>query len=710
MLKRGLCTLFIGFILIILVSALSFAQDAETTPTPEATLEENLIEEEVGEDENINVDENRDEKIKVCHISGEDREKANTLEISENALDSHLGHGDYEGECEEDENIDVDEELGGAGITPDSIFYFFDELFDRFGNCIDNREEKVAEIKEMVNAGKIKEAKDSLRKYEKCADEVEREVSPDEKEHVKRSARAIRKVIRSIEKDIPEEDKEAFRDIIGKEQRIEKAAEIALKIKDLCVELSRLDVNEYARVCRTKDDAPKWQLKLDEDLTEEQKNAARKFVGIMSQCFRTQGMDCRCSELEEINRPFADRCSIVAPLAAKCDKGDERACEAMDDATEGIEDTLPDYLLEVFEDLEQEVEKYQFEFHMPQECRAARVSNAGDCMKIMFEANAPQECREALERGEIDFNNEREARESCEEIMFRENAPQECIEAGLKDPRECGGFMFKQNAPQECIEAGLTGDNRDDPRKCEKIMRELGGEHMSGRREFNVDCKKIQDPEDRLRCYDNALEGVGEFRERGEGDHGGWPPPCQEAQAFTRDSCERIMNEWGATQRNYEEKILAQRGSYQDYYKKDFEERFKETMERERACVERCSSEGKAWTFAEGQCICFGGDRERGEEDRRRFEEERRRAEEEFRRREAEFRDREGTIHYEEKHEEKQQPPFEGEREPTTTKTEGSETEGAESEQTSGEAFSGGETIGTGAVIVGDGFLDYYFS
>src|SRR3989344_5487394 len=361
MLKRGFEILAFSLILMVLISGIGFAQEqSEATPTPEAisgatptpTPEAAVIpgpsvspdDDDSGEEDEGGEDEIKGEKVKVCHIPGGDKDKANTIEISKDALKSHLDHGDYEGECEEEFGEDVDGELGGAGITPDSAFYFLDRWFDGFGNCIDNRKEKVAEIKEMINAGNI-----------------------------------------------------------------EAAAEIAFKIKDLCEQLSKLDPNEYSRVCRVKGDAPKWQIELDDDLTEEQKDGARKFAEVMSQCFKTQGVDCECSELENINKPFADRCSIVAPLASKCEKGDESACEAMDEATQGIEDLLPDYLQDVFDELGEGVEKDKFEFHMPMECREAGAKTPKDCMKVMFEANAPEECQQALKDGKISFDNERGA-------------------------------------------------------------------------------------------------------------------------------------------------------------------------------------------------------------------------------------------------------------------------------------------------------------
>ncbi len=137
--------------------------------------------------------------------------------------------------------------------------------------------------------------------------------------------------------------------------------------------------------------------------------------------------------------------------------------------------------------------------------------------------------------------------------MFREHAPEECIEAGIRNPRECGIYMFKQNAPEECIEAGLTGENRNDPRKCEEIMRKIHGERGEGPREFapafGFRCREIKDPNERLKCFDDALSGVeGGFEGRAdfdrEGPSDGWPEQCQRAQALTRESCEQVMKEF----------------------------------------------------------------------------------------------------------------------------------------------------------------------
>ncbi len=503
-----------------------------------------------------------------------DKEDINEEKISENKI------------LDETAKEFSDAELGtNAGITPDSAFYFVDEFFDRFGSDLENREEKIAEIKAMIEAGKFEDAKKALESYKGYADNLEREADPENREEARRSAVAIRNTLKGLDKDIPEEHKKDFVDnVLKKEGEIITAVEISNKIKALCEQLADLDPVEYSRTCSAKNDAPNWQRKLDKKLTEEQKKEAEKFFGIMSQCFRDPSK-CNCDDIPV--KSFADKCNIISPLAVKCEqKGDEDACDLMDEATEGIEDLLPEHLQAVMEDVEREFGDAEFDNHAPRECREKGANDRKSCMKIMFELNAPEECVEALNKGEINIDNERDARMKCEEIMFRENAPEECVEAGLKDHKECGRFMFKENAPEECIEAGLTGENRNDHKKCEEIMRSKGGERGGvGHGGFGANCRDIQNSEERLKCFDGAGQGIGQKYEQ-RGPPGGWPDPCQKAQAFSRESCERIMNEFGSGQGG------------------DFEKRYRETKDSERQCAQSCRDKGGAWDFSGGQCNC----------------------------------------------------------------------------------------------------------
>ena len=114
--------------------------------------------------------------------------------------------------------------------------------------------------------------------------------------------------------------------------------------------------------------------------------------------------------------------------------------------------------------------------------------------------------------------------------------------------------MFDQNAPEECVQAGLDGSNRNDHKKCEEIMRDFEGGRDFGNQGhggFGGNCAGIEDPKERLECYDSATQGVG-----------------------------------------------------------DYEDRFKETKERERECARSCSEAGGAWDFSGGECNCYFDDYE----------------------------------------------------------------------------------------------------
>ena len=466
--------------------------------------------------------------------------------------------GNYIGPSGVDFDKDVRLEVS-AGTTPDSPFYFLDDFFDRFGDELEVREEKIAEIRVMIQEGKIEDARKALVRYRFYADVLEQEIDPAKRDEARRSASAIRNALLALEAEIPEDARREFvDDVIEQEEAIVTAVEIASRIKELCETLAELDPLEYSRTCRTNEDSPEWHQRLDRDLTDAQRQEAEAFFEIMSECFETSGGQCRCEDITIT--AFAEKCSIIAPLAYACDVEDnEGACDQMDEIEdeEPIEDLLPDYLREVLFRLEDRYDDSQFENHAPRECREAGVTTRVECMRLMFSLNAPEECVQALNDGRINLDmGEREMREACEAIMFDLEAPFECIEAGLTDFRECGILMFQLNAPQECIDAGLTGEHRSDERKCRELV---GGEFGPGERgprgfAFGVHCGQILNPQERLACFDAAASEA-QFNQfdrsgpnRGPEDFD-WPGPCQEAEAFTRELCEQVMEEWGERQR-----------------------------------------------------------------------------------------------------------------------------------------------------------------
>ena len=184
-------------------------------------------------------------------------------------------------------------------------------------------------------------------------------------------------------------------------------------------------------------------------------------------------------------------------------------------------------------------------------------------------------------------------------------------------------------------------------------------------------CKSIENPEERLKCYDGIISG-----ETFEGEGG------------------------------------------------NFEERFRDVKGKEMNCAAHCSARNEKWDGLGGGCRCYAGEinPERQDEfDSRRYYDEGRREfqpPQEFR--EGEFQPPEGF----------QEPPREGEfqqpptqqipstesgSEGTTTPensppSESSESSGESSESSSSSSSgesSGGES--SGGSITGNAFLDYYF-
>lgn len=359
-----------------------------------------------------------------------------------------------------------------AGLTPDSAFYFLEVFMEGFFSSDDPetvlayKEEKIAEVKQMILEGKVDEAKIALGHARRYGEILKEEVSPDTERRTRESSKAVKDTL--LELDAKTQNPELRRLLSAhadQEDEIAMAAKVSTKIQELCQELSALDPLEYERVCKTDDDAPRWQRQLDEKLTDEQQQEAEAFFGILSACFENPRM-CRCTEISV--PAFAQKCSQIAPLAAECEEGDDDACEEMEELGDPIE-LLPAHLQQAMEAVEDKFRDSQFDLHMPKECVAQGALTKESCMKVMFTIHAPEECQEALERGEIDVSNEHEARKRCEQIMFKAEAPEECIEKGIDDRRECDKLMFKLDAPEECIEAGLTGEGRNDWKKCEII-------------------------------------------------------------------------------------------------------------------------------------------------------------------------------------------------------------------------------------------------
>ncbi len=449
--------------------------------------------------------------------------------------------------------LDVD-----AGTTPGQFGYFVDEFFDRFGNDADVMAERFAEMKILLAEDKTEEAKIALENFKEYAHNLQQEASPEDRDKVRRYMASINHELSSLRgrgnDDLILEVEDSAKDTLN-------ALELSKVIKDAChklIELASSDVEaqiQFEQLCKPSDDSSDWHKDYYKELTTEQQAEVKRFVKEIKSCFRNPE-NCDCSAATD-NQDFINNCELITKAEVQCRNGDKSSCDVSEELGDEIFQSLEDqpYLREALEDIEREfsdMEDDRFDNHLPDECREAGATDRQSCMEVMFSLNAPEECVSALENGELDLTNERKAREQCEKIMFVANAPQECIDAGIIEFKECGKFMFKESAPQECLEAGLTGESPRDGRKCEEIMRKSGGENRGRGPGINFDCRRIEDSEKRLDCFDKmASQAQENFDNRGE--EGRWPYQCEEAGATDRDSCEKIMHEWGQKQRDNRE-------------------------------------------------------------------------------------------------------------------------------------------------------------
>ncbi len=525
-----------------------------------------------------------------------------------------------------DTSANADAQLSvGAGITPDSNFYWVEKnVLSKFRSDVVNLEKNVAQIKAMVERKDYDSARIALARYKEYAANLEKNVAPEDKAEVERAIAAINNALKEIESQIPAEQKKEFIDEVRDEgKRVADAAKIADTINKLCSELIKIDLVRAAQTCNINKDSPEWLKKRGKQWTDAQRKEAREFGATMRQCMKTQGRDCNCKAISV--SAFADKCSLIAPLATKCDEGDEEACGIMEEATADMGDLLPPHLQDVLEEIEGGVRDEQFDKFMPPECKKASAKTPKECMRVMFEKHAPEECITAAKEGKIDFTSERTMRESCEKLMFLANAPPECIEKGLKDHRACGKYMCENNLAQECKDAGLTCERPESVfRKCDEIMRSQreneGPNRGPGRGfAFGKNCNAVENKDEKLKCFEemfNQVQGEGfpgqgpenfgsfnddsVFREdraagSGKGQGKNFPEQCVKAGATTRESCEKVM-------------------------RAESESRSKDMRDYTENFARECRAKGGRWDCGFGgsnPCRCF--DEERREERREEF-------------------------------------------------------------------------------------------
>ncbi len=174
---------------------------------------------------------------------------------------------DFEKEFEEEEE-ELDEEYVEeeyvkeeilievrAGTTPDSPFYFVDEIVedinlavrkgeDKAKYALKIAEEKVAEAKLMADKNKSTETGEALTRAHNISKIIEEGASPDLENETNKRMESIKRILKEMEEQLPEDWDEIKSLIYAQQTQAEKnkmAVNLATKIKTLCEKLAKED-------------------------------------------------------------------------------------------------------------------------------------------------------------------------------------------------------------------------------------------------------------------------------------------------------------------------------------------------------------------------------------------------------------------------------------------------------------------------------------
>lgn len=485
-----------------------------------------------------------------------------------------------EGLVDKYENVEITSNRGPLAFIGD---IFKDDIEKK----IDKKEIELSKTIREIEDGDIDAAREHLENYKDYVEDIEKIIDPSREKEIKRSAAGSYVALKEIEEKIPEEYKEEFfNEVVLNEAGIVTATEIANKIRDLCEQLAGLDPVKYAETCKSDDDDAKWKKKLDKKLTKEQEKEAKEFGKIMKECFSTNGKECRCEDISF--NDFSVFCEKMSSFSVKCDEGDESACDAMEEEGQNMPE-LPPHLQNIFNKIESGMAS-RYEGYQPEECKGLSPK---ECMLEMTKKYAPPECKDALEKGieSGEIKGEMDAKKLCEKIMM----PEEC--SGLS-PEECAKRMM----PPECVEKDL------DPKECKKYMDSMDRGYEKGPSFVapGRDCMKFEDANERLKCFEESVNNIGNYYGIGKDREGEITWQCKENRIHDPLDCKRFMEEeWPKMERERQDMRNQNKESYEEIRKKEEE------------CANKCFSENKAWDFTGGVCNCREGDYRREEYNQR---------------------------------------------------------------------------------------------
>lgn len=441
-------------------------------------------------------------------------------------------------EFEEEEAIEEEIVVESAGMTPDSPFYFVDEIIDTVTIATAEGEEK-AEAAANIAAEKVAEAKlmsdknltsETLEALSNAnvSSLVEGDVSPKLKELTQEKMEFIKKLLAEMDQTIPE-DLSAIQSLIDAQQtqadKNKIAAELAEKIGDFCDKLAEQDYNLMEAEPRCDpEQAPDWLKEfIETDIQKREQEATKDVLSMITQCIEDpRQCDCESIPVESHKQD----CIENSALAVRCEyEQDESACNELESKGDEFLEDLPEFMIDIVtervDQLMEKKEKDMFNKFAPEECIEAGVTTREECEEIMIEKYGPPP-EECLENGNFIGEDE------CKAIMEEKYGPppSECMDGDRFIGEEaCEATMIASGEiPQECVEGGeFIG--RDE---CESIMKEKYGETPE---ECMQDGEFIGEDE----CKSIMTEKFGEA-----------PTECmQDGQFIGEDECKAIMIEKG---------------------------------------------------------------------------------------------------------------------------------------------------------------------
>ncbi|MBI5392850.1 hypothetical protein HZA96_03180 [Candidatus Woesearchaeota archaeon] len=382
--------------------------------------------------------------------------------------------------AEEDEEEEVVIEAPKAGITPDSPFYFIDEIVEevklatkegdeKVEYALEIAKEKAAEAQQMAAENNTAALTIALVNAKNISALIEEEISPDLKKQVEADSKEIQDILKQLQEQLPDEEKiqQLYNSLSNQVEKNKLAGELADKIVNLCEQLARIDyaLMEQEEKCNP-DTAPAW-LKdyIETDIRKLQEEATNKLAEVLKSCIGDI-QNCQCQDIPI--QKMKTYCEKDKKLVILCELEDnEEACQELDSEGQYAgEELLPEFMREKFRQIMDEEEEQMFEKFAPKECIEAGAKTKEDCKKIMIEKHGepPEEC---MENGR--FIGEKK----CTKKMIESGKmPDECV----ADDR----FIGEEQCIQKMKEAGkipeqcFDGDKFIGREECEQKMMDSG--------------------------------------------------------------------------------------------------------------------------------------------------------------------------------------------------------------------------------------------